>query len=169
MNKHERNEQLQRYENGPQLLAQALNQYPRHMWKYKPAHSKWSIHEILIHLSDSEIQSHVRCRMILAEPGSTISNHDEHQWSVGLNYLDRDVDEAIEAIELMRRLNNQLLKSVADSSWLNFCIHSARGKMTLEDWLVTYAAHIPHHIDQLTRTYDHWRSAALSSDCDSNS
>jgi len=156
MNQHERNELLQQYENGPQLLANALNKYPRHMWKYKPTRDKWSIHEILIHLADSEIQSHVRCRMIIAEPGTTIPNHDVHQWSVALIYLDRDVDEAIEAIKLMRRLNLQLLKSVADSSWLKFCIHSARGKMTLVDWLVTYAAHIPHHIEQLNRTYDHW-------------
>jgi hypothetical protein len=155
---NERSELLQQYEDGQQLLADALSQFPRHMWKYKPAHDKWSIHESIIHLADSEIQSHVRCRMILAEPGTTIPNHDEHQWSVTLNYLDSDVDEAIQAIQLMRRLNIQLLKSAAEHSWLNFCIHSVRGKMTLEDWLVTYVEHIPHHIEQLNRTYEHWRS-----------
>jgi hypothetical protein len=33
--------------------------------------------------------------MIIAEPGSTIPNHDEHQWSVALDYLQSDVDEAL--------------------------------------------------------------------------
>ena len=74
------------------------------MWKYKPAPDKWSIHEVVIHLADSEVQSHVRLRMILAEPGTTIPNHDEHQWSVALNYLLSDVDEALTTIRHIRRL-----------------------------------------------------------------
>ena len=136
MNQHERVELLQRYENGPHRLTEALNQFPSAMWKYKPHRDKWSIHEIVIHLADSEIQSHVRCRMILAEPGAAIPNHNEHQWSVSLNYFKSDFEEALAIIRLVRAINFRLLKSVADSSWLNFCVHSVRGKMTLEDWLV---------------------------------
>ncbi len=158
MNQHERVELLQRYENGPHRLTEALNQFPSAMWKYKPHRDKWSIHEIVIHLADSEIQSHVRCRMILAEPGAAIPNHNEHQWSVSLNYFESDLEEALAIIRLVRAINFRLLKSVADSSWLNFCVHSVRGKMTLEDWLVTYVSHIPHHVQQMTRTYQAWTS-----------
>jgi hypothetical protein len=118
MNQQERNELLQQYQDGPQLLTDALSQFPRQMWKYKPAPNKWSIHEVFIHLADSEIQSHVRCRMIIAEPGTTIPNHDEHQWSVALKYLESDVDEALESIRLARLINSRLLKSVPESSWL---------------------------------------------------
>ena len=66
MNQHERIETLQQYETGHTLLGEALKEFPTTMWKYKPASNKWSIHEIVIHLADSEIQSHVRCRMIIA-------------------------------------------------------------------------------------------------------
>jgi hypothetical protein len=78
MNQHERIELLERYEKAPKLLDEAIKEFPITMWKYKPAPNKWSIHEIVIHLADSEIQSHVRCRMILAEPGGVIPNHDEN-------------------------------------------------------------------------------------------
>ena len=118
MNQQERNELLRQYGDGPQLLADALSQFPRQMWKYKRAENKWSIYEVVIHVADSEIQSYVRCRMIIAEPGTTIPNHDEHQWSVALKYLESDVDEALESIRLARLINSRLLKSVPESSWL---------------------------------------------------
>jgi hypothetical protein len=147
---------LRQYEEGSQLLKDVLRQFPREMWTYKPGENKWSIHEVIIRLADSEIQSHVRCRMILAEPGTTIPNHDEDQWSVALNYLESDVDEALDTIRLIRRLNSRLLKAVQALEWGNYCVHSVRGKMTLEDWLSTYAEHIPHHIQQLRRIHEHW-------------
>ena len=128
------------------------------MWKFKPSANKWSIHEIVIHLADSEIQSHVRCRMIIAEPGSVIPNHDEHQWSVVLNYGTSDMAEALDAIRLVRKMNSKLLKSIAEPLWLNSCDHSLRGRMTVEDWLATYTAHIPHHIEQMKRTHETWKS-----------
>jgi hypothetical protein len=158
MKQHIRIELLQRYETGPILLEEALKGFPVTMWKFKPAANKWSIHEIVIHLADSEVQSYVRCRMIIAEPGTTIPNHDEHQWSVALSYATRDIAEALDAIRLVRRMNTKLLNSIAEPLWLNSCNHSLRGRITLDDWLATYAAHIPHHIEQMKRTNEAWAS-----------
>ena len=156
MNQHERIKLIQRYESGPTLLEEALKRFPFEMWKFKPAPNKWSIHEIVIHLADSEIQSHVRCRMIIAEPGTVIPNHDEHQWSIALNYGISGVAEALDAVRLVRKMNAELLKSIAEPAWLNSCNHSIRGRITLEDWLDTYTAHIPHHIEQMERTHKAW-------------
>src|ERR1700757_3058482 len=97
MTHRERNQRLEQYENAPGLLQEALENFPSTMWKYNPAPKKWSIHEIVIHLADSEIQSYVRLRMILAEPGTLIPNHDEHQWSVALHYVENDLGEALVA------------------------------------------------------------------------
>jgi hypothetical protein len=40
--------------------------------------------------------------MIIAEPGTLIPNHDEHEWSVALKYLDRDLQESFAIIGLIR-------------------------------------------------------------------
>jgi len=116
MNQGERLQLLQRYKNGSALLRQALHQLPPEMWKYQPGPNKWSVHEIVIHLSDSEVQSHVPCRTILAEPGTTIMNHEEYEWSVALNYLQRDLEEALGIIALVRSANFNLLQAVLASS-----------------------------------------------------
>ena len=34
---------------------------------------RWSIHEIILHLADSEATCYVRCRHFIAEPGSSVS------------------------------------------------------------------------------------------------
>jgi hypothetical protein len=68
-----------------------------------------------------------------------------------------DVDDALSSIRLMRTINSPLPDSVPDASWQNHCVHSVRGKITLEEWLVNYVvAHIPHHIEQLKRTHADW-------------
>ena len=156
MNAAERTQLLQQYRNGPLLLKEALAQVPEQIWKYKPAPNKWSVHEIVIHLADTEVQSHVRCRMILAEPGTTMMNHEEYQWSVALNYLSQDMQEALAVISIMRVANSKLIESVSESSWRQYCMHSRRGRITLEDWLKTYSEHIPQHVGQMRRNYDIW-------------
>ncbi len=60
MNPAKRTQLLEDYRNGPRLVREALIQLPEQMWKYKPAPNKWSVHEIVIHLADAEVQSHVR-------------------------------------------------------------------------------------------------------------
>jgi len=159
MNPAERTQLFEHYRNGPLLLREALTQIPERMWKYKPALNKWSVHEIVIHLADSEVQSHVRCRMILAEPGTIIMNHEEYQWSIALNYLERDLPEALTIISIMRVANSNLIQSVSQSSWLNYCTHTTRGRMTLEDWLRIYADHIPRHVGQMQRNYQEWTAS----------
>ena len=156
MNQVERVQLLHSYKNGFAFLKEALDQLPPDMWKYKPTPNEWSIHEIVIHVSDTEVQSHVRCRTILAEPDTTIMTHEEYVWSVALNYLQRDVEEALAIISIMTSANFNLLQAVSESSWRNCCIYSVRGKLTLDDWLQTYANHIPQHIGQMQRDYEEW-------------
>ena len=45
----------------------ALTQFPREMRQWKPAPDQWSIHEVIVHLADSEANGYARCR----EEGAT--------------------------------------------------------------------------------------------------
>ncbi len=68
----ERNELIESYGKAYDLLTEALKKYPKEMWQWKPAADKWSIHEIIIHITDSEANAYVRCRRFIAEPGSGV-------------------------------------------------------------------------------------------------
>ena len=84
MNIEERQQKLAFYGNAYDQLAGALDNYPRDMWDYKPGPERWSIHEILIHIIDSEVNSYVRCRRCIAEPGAAVMAYDENR---SLNFL----------------------------------------------------------------------------------
>lgn len=57
----ERHSKIIAYGQAYELLSAALKQFPREMWQYKPGPERWSIHEIMVHLADSEANSYIRC------------------------------------------------------------------------------------------------------------
>jgi uncharacterized damage-inducible protein DinB len=153
-----RAQRLQEYKDGYSRLQATLANLPPAMWHYKPAEAEWSVHEILLHLADSEVHAYLRCRTILAEPGATLMSYDEHQWSVVLKYASQDVHEALMLIALIRRLTGALLDKIPAALWRQHGIHSKSGPMTLDDWLETYTEHMTVHIAQLATRYTLWQA-----------
>jgi hypothetical protein len=72
----ERNDLINSYGRAYELLTEAIQKYPRDMWQWKPTPDKWSIHEIIIHITDSEANSYIRCRRFIAEPGSGVYGYE---------------------------------------------------------------------------------------------
>jgi len=158
MNDRDKSELLQAFRNGPSDLARALESFPREMWTFKPATNSWSIHEIVVHLADAEVQSHVRIRTIISEPSTTLSYYDEYRWSQALGYSSQDLPTSLQIISLMRESNHSLLASIDDALWLNSCVHSTRGPENLETVVRDYTSHIGQHIAQMKRCHDAWLS-----------
>ena len=71
MDAQERNEKIELYGRGYDLLIEALKDIPREMWKLKPEPKEWSVHEVLVHLADSESNAALRARKLIVEPGGT--------------------------------------------------------------------------------------------------
>ncbi len=66
--------QLESFGRGPALLAIALRQFPKKMWLYKPSLDRWCIHEIILHLANSEASAYASCRQLIVEPGRSPRN-----------------------------------------------------------------------------------------------
>lgn len=146
------------YGQGPELLIQALKEFPTTMWTYKPSANSWSIHEVIIHLADSEANSYVRCRCLIAEPGKTIMAYDQDAWAIKLDYHTTSTVEAIEIFKVLRKASYNRIKNIADeSTWNNTIHHPENGLMTMDNWLTEYASHVPIHIVQMKRVYEAWK------------
>ncbi|SYZ72841.1 conserved hypothetical protein [Candidatus Zixiibacteriota bacterium] len=151
-------EKLDQYGQGFEDLSSTLQDIPGESWNWKPAPDKWSIHEIIIHVVDSEVHGFIRCRFAIAEPGVTILPYNQEKWTAALNYEKQDTAEYIQLFKYLHATTFKLLKSVGDNSWTNFYMHPERGKMTLESWLDSYNDHLSRHIKQIKRTYNEWKS-----------
>ena len=157
MNTQERNILIESYGQAYNLLTECMAKYPIDMWQWKPTPDKWSIHEVIIHIADSEANSYIRCRRLIAESGSGVYGYDENKWAKTLDYHSLPIATYLELFRLLRFTSYELLRTVPDRVWLSATIeHSESGTITMEQWLKTYEQHIPIHILQMQRIYGAW-------------
>jgi DinB superfamily len=108
-------------------------------------------------MADSEAQSYVRLRRLLAEPaGSVIQGYDEAAWAecVSLGYTLLPIESAIEVIAAVRASSALVLEQVTDDDLTRFGTHTESGHYTLADWVDIYTRHPHEHGDQLLRALD---------------
>jgi hypothetical protein len=159
MTPDERLQKIEAYGNAYDYLVEALTQFPKELWQYRPAPDDWSIHELIIHIADSEANSFIRCRRAVAEPGSAALGYDEAQWARALNYHAQSTDDALLLFKWLRGNTYSLIKMLPEAAWSQTIVHSENGVMTLDDWLTVYTAHVPEHVEQMQRNYEAWLAA----------
>ncbi len=157
MNGADRRAKIESYGRATARLEAALRDFPRTMWTYRPDESDWTIHEIIIHITDSEANSYVRCRRLIAEPGSEVLGYDESGWARRLDYHRQDTDTALELFRLLRRSSYELIRDLPEEVWSHTVVHTDSGRMTFDDWLNTYERHVPEHVAQMRVIYETWR------------
>ena len=158
MNIEERNKKIELYGKGFDMLVQMLKDVPREMWQFNPAPNEWSVHEVIIHLADSESNAALRARKLIVEPGGTLMGYDQEQWATQLNYHEQDLEDALDVVRLARKTTYQLLKKQPDEVFDHIVIHPEYNEpYTFENWLNIYSAHIPGHIEQIMNNYKIWR------------
>src|SRR5271154_727975 len=156
MTRDERRKMLESFGRAPALLSAVLRQLPKKMWLYKPSPDRWSIHEIILHLADSEASSYMRCRRLIAEPDVAVAEFDPALWAGHLGYFHQSTREAIEIIRRLRKMTYQLLVAVPEPVWSHMVEYPKEGAISLESWIERQERHIPHHMEQMTHNYSTW-------------
>ena len=158
MNIEDRNQKIELYGQGFEMLVHILQDIPREMWKFKPTPNEWSVHEVIIHLADSESNAALRARKLIVEPGGTLMGYDQEQWAVVLDYHDQDLEDALDVLRVARKTTYALLKKQPDEVFEHIVIHPEYNEpYTFDNWLNIYSAHIPGHIEQIMNNYKIWR------------
>lgn len=148
------------YGKGYAMLKETLEDIPRKAWKFKPTPTEWSIHEIIVHLSDSETNAGLRARLLAVEPGRSVMAYDQDKWASGLNYHDQDVDDALKLVKFARRTTYNWLKTLPDEVFEHSIHHPEYDKpYTFSMWLTVYSEHIPGHIEQIKQNVELWKKS----------
>lgn len=154
----DREELIRRYEEGPVKLRDAFGKVPREAWKWRPGPGKWSVHEIVCHCADSEMNAAARIRYLVAEKSPTIVGFDQDRWAEKLDYHSARIELALAAVDVMRAHTVNLLKRLPEEAWTAAGTHSESGRYTAMDWLKTYAEHLEKHSRQIERNLAAWRA-----------
>ncbi|MBL8100413.1 MAG: DinB family protein [Anaerolineales bacterium] len=159
MDKQERDEKIELYGKGYDLLMETLKDVPQEMWQFKPEPKEWSVHEILVHLADSESNAALRARKLIVEPGGLLMGYDQDKWAVELNYHEQSWEDALETLKFVRKTTYKLLKQQPDEVFQNTVKHPEyKEPYTFEKWLNIYSGHIPGHIEQIKNNYKIWKN-----------
>jgi DinB superfamily len=132
-------------------LERLIKGVPASKLRKRPAPDKWSVNEILAHLSETEIVGGFRMRLILGAPGTPIVAFDQDAWVISGHYQKRDARKSLEQFRVLREGNLRLLKSLKPEQWKHYGMHAERGQETIERIAGMFAGHDLNHIGQIER------------------
>lgn len=155
----ERQARIESYGRAAAELEVVLSELPRAMWTYRSAPDQWTVHEIAVHIADSEANSYVRCRRFLAEPGAQLMAYDERAWARELDYHAQSVAEAVDLFRVLRRNTYHLIRALPEAAWTRTAYHPENGPMSLDDWLDIYERHVREHAAQMRAAWAAWEQA----------
>lgn len=141
--------QIHAYETAPEQFAAALQGLTAEQVIARPAPDEWSIHEILVHMPDSEVFAFERMRRVVAEDRPALQAFPEEVWASKLSYREQDATIALELLRAIRRSNAAFLRMLAVETWERTGIHSARGEISLYQIFMTHLGHGETHIRQI--------------------
>jgi hypothetical protein len=133
----------------PAALQKRISGVPRRVLATPPAPNKWSVAQILAHLSEVEMLWGYRIRMILERDGSEVAGMDQDAWARNSRYDRIDPRRSLETFRSIRRANLELLDSLSPRQLRRHGIHSQFGKLTIARIRSLMAGHDVNHCRQV--------------------
>lgn len=110
---------------------------------------KWSIRQILHHLTDVEYLFIGRLKKIIAEPKQVIWAFNQDDWNKAFDYLNEPLTGKKELYSLCREMNYQLIEKYYDSFHQKEFVHNETGLRTLKIEFEKVALHNQSHNEQI--------------------
>jgi hypothetical protein len=132
-------------------LRRAVDGLSRAQMKRPEKPGKWSIGQVLQHLSDADLVWGWRLRLILAQDRPPITGYDQDAWADRLHYDESEPAESLDMFEMLRRANLRLVERASPEELSRVGVHVERGEESLEQLRRLYAGHDLLHLRQIAR------------------
>ncbi len=106
----------------------------------------WSIHQIVIHLMDSDLIGIDRMKRVIAEDNPLLLGYNEARFAERLHYEEQSLEDAITILDLSRRLFAGVLRKLPEDVFQRTGVHNEAGKITLAEQIEKYREHFDHHL-----------------------
>ena len=137
---------IEQFERGGEKLRRAIAGLTREDLLAFPVPGTWSIQQIVIHLSDSELVGVDRMKRVIAEETPLLIGYDETKFSQRLFYEEQSADAAVTLVDLSRREFAKVLRKLPPDAFDRTGIHNEAGKLTLGELVKKYVNHLDHHL-----------------------
>jgi hypothetical protein len=167
-------DRLRRLRTTPDEIMAALDGTADDLVCRRPGERSWSAREIICHLRDVEELFLIRFQTILAVDDPKILTFsatpealaewgigervghplDPDRWADERQYVRCDAGLALAAFRRRRDEVVSLLDGLSPDQWRRGGIHLARGRLTLDWWVASLAAHDDNHLAQMKRALE---------------
>ena len=141
-------------------MAELIAGIPAEQLCQRPAPDKWSVAEILAHLSEAEIGSSWRYRQMIEHDGAPLSSYDQDLWESLGGYASRDANNSLHLFRLLRETNLRMFDQLSPGQWQRHGIHAERGLMSVADLARQVAGHDINHLEQVRKVVAQHRSGS---------
>jgi hypothetical protein len=149
---------LERLRRGPEVLAAALTGAAGSELDFHGAPERWSIRQIVAHVSDAELAGAFRVRRILAEENPALEAYDQDAWAARLDYSKRKPSQSLETFRRVRQEIYELLRDAPATAFARTGYHTERGTITLLDLVKLIAEHPENHAQQIGRVRSEFKA-----------
>jgi hypothetical protein len=152
----DKNKLLTDYAGCVNLLTGKVKNIPDEILDFRPGiEDAWTIKEHVIHIVDSDINSFIRLKSIIAQPHSTCYVIDENIWTTNLRRKNEDMNKYLSLLKIIRELAYDLLIDEDEANWDKDCYiwnyNNETREITIEKYLELYTKHISTHMDFIDR------------------
>ena len=133
----------------PARYERALKGLTDAQLRRRPSPKKWSIKEIMGHMSDSEIVYGYRYRMVLGEPKPQIIGYDQAAWAEALHYRKMPIKGMLEKFKVLRADNLAMIRSLSSKERERYGVHNERGNESINRIAYLLAGHDLNHLQQI--------------------
>ncbi|SPU38822.1 putative metal-dependent hydrolase [Lysinibacillus capsici] len=148
---------IKEYSLGYTMIWDAIEGLTEEELRYKPAPNKWSIHQILIHVTDSEISAIPRLKKVLAEEEPILVSFDQDAWANTLSYDLLDREQYLHLFKLLRTSMQPILDNLTSEQSRRVGIYIDQERFTFKQLLEFRVQHVRDHLDQIERVKNSYR------------
>ena|ERR1700722_15937083 len=134
------------FEHGHHKMRQAIAGLTLEQMKAFPVPETWSIHQIVIHVADSDVIGADRMQRIIAMDNPILQAYDETLFTKNLHYHEQSVEDALKIMELNGRQMAKVLRCLTEAAFSRAGNHTEAGPITLTQMLHRCVNHVEHHL-----------------------
>ncbi len=127
-------------------LREAVAGLTREDLTARPGPGKWSILELVLHLTDSDAISIDRMKRMLTEDNPPLLYADESAYVERLCSHEQSLEDALTLFEVGRRQFARVLRLLPDEAFARQGTHNRRGTVRVGDMVKDYVEHVTYHL-----------------------
>ena len=124
---------------------------------YRPG--GWTVRQVVHHLPDSHMNSYIRFKFAVTEDEPRVKGYDEARWAELEDAKNAPVETSLALLSSLHERWVTFLRSLGPEECARGFLHSAIGRVRVDQNIALYAWHGRHHVAHIEalRTREGWR------------